>query len=58
MDCLFLSTANISFGTSFVITLPAPTKVFFPNFKGATNETLEPIKESFPIIVLCLLTPS
>ena len=58
VTCLFLSTANILFGTSLVITLPAPIKELDPTFNGATNETLEPTNELLPIVVLFLLTPS
>ena len=44
--------------TSLEIDDPAAMLASFPMFIGAINEVFEPIKDLFPIVVLCLLTPS
>ena len=44
--------------TSLEIDDPAAIFASFPILIGAINEVFEPIKDLFPIVVLCLLTPS
>ena len=56
--CLCLAIDNVSFGTSSVIVDPAAITELSAIVTGATKFTFEPIKQLFPIFVLCFSFPS
>ena len=53
-----LVTAKDFFLTFLVITDPAPTKLPFSNFTGATKDEFDPTKTLSEMLVLDFFTPS